>query len=103
MLHLVHLVVECLFHFNNGVFFLEQAHMVSSLIVFSHPQLTGAADLCPSQPGIGVNSCKLVRSKRSVLPFRRAVLRFRTTHGCGGFLRRSLNDILIGMKMAVML
>jgi len=28
--------------------------MVSSLIVFSHPQLTGAADLCPSQPGIGV-------------------------------------------------
>ena len=27
----------------------------------------------------------------------------RTGHGCGGFLRRSLNDILIGKEMAVML
>ncbi len=28
---------------------------------------------------------------------------FRTTHGCGGFLRRSLNDILMSKEMAVML
>ena len=31
------------------------------------------------------------------------MLPFRTAHGCGGILRRSLNDILIGKKMAVML
>ena len=37
------------------------------------------------------------------VPFRRAVLLFRTTHGCGGFLRRSLNNILIGKEMAVVL
>jgi len=48
--------------------------MVSSLIVFSHPQLTGAADLCPSQPGIGVNSCKLVAA--SALFFRSGELCF---------------------------
>ena len=37
------------------------------------------------------------------VPSRRAVLLFRTTHGCGGFLRRSLNDKLMGKEMAVML
>ena len=31
------------------------------------------------------------------------MLRFRTTHGCGGEIRRSLNDILIGKEMAVVL
>ena len=31
------------------------------------------------------------------------MLLFRTTHGCGGFLRRSLKDILIGKEMAVVL
>ena len=31
------------------------------------------------------------------------MLLFRTAHGCGGEIRRSLNDILIGKKVAVVL
>ena len=31
------------------------------------------------------------------------MLLFRIAHGCGGEIRRSLNDILIGKKMAVVL
>ena len=31
------------------------------------------------------------------------MLLFRTAHGCGGEIRRSLNDILIGKKMAAVL
>ena len=54
VLHAVFLVHEVLFHFHDGVFLLfEQAHSVSSLIVFPHPQLTGAGASVLLNQGLG--------------------------------------------------